>query len=137
MNGRNLDTLILTSAGTPCPICNREAAIQWRFKSWKGTKAIGDRRPMDVIDAESLAACTEIVDAIRRERGVFNQHGLAPSEARDAARFQMIAALFDSATTSRSERILDELGLDPEQAHLPLADILDTAIATNTACRSK
>lgn len=121
----------------PCPVCNRDAAIQWRFSSWKGTRAIGDRRSMEVIDAENLAICTEIVDAIRHERGVMDQSEQAARDARDAARFRVIAAMFDSATTGRSERILEDLGFEAEQAILPLSVIVDTAIAGRPGSISK
>lgn len=51
------------------------------------------------------------------------------SDIQDAARFREIARRFDSSTTGRSERILEDLGLDPDDAIQDLAVIIDAAIA--------
>lgn len=46
----------------------------------------------------------------------------------DAERFALIAKRFDSAKTSASERVLEDLGFDPGQASLPLREIVDAAL---------
>ena len=54
----------------PCPMCDRDAAIQWWFRRWEGVSEVGDERSWDEINAEHLANATSLVDDIRKNRGL-------------------------------------------------------------------
>lgn len=54
-------------------------------------------------------------------------------DAADAARWREIARRFDGSKTSASERVLADLGLDPDHAIQPLATIIDRACQDDEA----
>ena len=64
------DSDYLNDENIPCPICDRDAAIQWWFGRWKGMSEVGDERSWDEINAEHLANATILVDDIRKNRGL-------------------------------------------------------------------
>ena len=64
------DSDYLADEVIPCPMCEREAAIQWWFGRWEGMGEAGDERPQEQIDADHLANATSLVDDIRFNRGI-------------------------------------------------------------------
>ena len=54
----------------PCPICRREDAIKWWFEQWENVSLPNDERDWEMINAEHLARATNLVDDIRRNRGI-------------------------------------------------------------------
>lgn len=78
----------------------------------------------------------EINDRVKRWKADGEAHRLriravyaSPEHAaRDAARFHEIARRFDGSSTGTSERILEDLGLDPEMAHKLLAECVDAGM---------
>ena len=48
----------------------------------------------------------------------------------NALRWALISERFDHAKLSRSERFLEAIGLDPEDANKPLSEIVDEALAS-------
>ncbi len=72
LNGllHDADSDYLNDEEIPCPMCDREASIDWWFCQWKGMSEPGDDRPQEVIDAEYRAAAISLVDDIRLNRGI-------------------------------------------------------------------
>lgn len=64
------DSDYLNDEEVPCPICDREAAIQWWFNRWKDSCEVDDGRGWDEINAEHLVSATSLVDDIRKNRGI-------------------------------------------------------------------
>lgn len=64
------DSDCLTEEKIPCPVCDREAAIEWRFNTWQGTSDVEDERPWEVIDREHKERAISLVDDIRKNRGL-------------------------------------------------------------------
>lgn len=64
------DSDYLNCENIPCPICDREAAIQWWFKRWENSCEPDDERDFDVINAEHLERAVSLVDDIRFNRGI-------------------------------------------------------------------
>lgn len=54
----------------PCPMCDREAAIQWWFAQWQDMSEVGDERDWDTINAEHMSRAISLVDDIRFNRGI-------------------------------------------------------------------
>lgn len=53
------------------------------------------------------------------------------SDRIDAERYRLISQLFDDATTGRSERVMEDLGIPIELAHRPLSETLDPILAAS------
>ena len=64
------DSDYLNDEDVPCPMCDRDAAIQWWFRRWEGMSEVDDERSWDEINAEHLANATSLVDDIRKNRGL-------------------------------------------------------------------
>lgn len=77
------DSDYLNDEAVPCPMCDREAAIQWWFNRWKDMSEVSDERGWDEINAEHLASATSLVDDIRKNRGI-PLPADSPQEASDA-----------------------------------------------------
>lgn len=60
----------LNDEDVPCPMCDREAAVQWWFDRWKDSSEVGDERGWDEINAEHFASAKSLVDDIRFNRGI-------------------------------------------------------------------
>jgi hypothetical protein len=68
----------LNDEAIPCPICDRQGAIDWWYGSWENSSEPGDDRPWDVINAEHMTRAVSLVDDIRKNRGI------APPVAEDS-----------------------------------------------------
>ena len=77
------DSDYLNDEAVPCPMCDREAAIQWWFNRWKDSCEVGDERGWEEINAEYLVSATSLVDDIRKNRGIPLPVD-SPQEASDA-----------------------------------------------------
>lgn len=64
------DSDYLNDEQVPCPMCDREAAIQWWYARWENMTEVGDERDWDTINAEHLSRATSLVDDIRLNRGI-------------------------------------------------------------------
>lgn len=64
------DSDFLNDEDVPCPMCDREAAIQWWFNRWKDMSEPDDNRGWEEINAEHLARAKSLVDDIRLHRGI-------------------------------------------------------------------
>ena len=67
----NDGNIYLNDEAIPCPMCDREAAIQWWFErnalSWEDSE---DEDDDEGHNRRALEAATSLVDDIRRNRGV-------------------------------------------------------------------
>lgn len=71
------DSDYLNDEAIPCPMCDRDAAIQWWFERWKDSSEFDDERDWDVINAVHQARAVSLVDDIRKNRGI--ETAAAPS----------------------------------------------------------
>lgn len=64
------DSDYLNEENIPCPICNRQGAIEWWYHGWEGSCEPDDDRPDEVINAEHMERAIGLVDYIRKNRGI-------------------------------------------------------------------
>lgn len=64
------DSDYLKDEAIPCPMCDREGAIEWWYSQWEDSSAVGDERDWETINAEHRQRAVSLVDDIRRNRGV-------------------------------------------------------------------